>query len=209
MKPSTPRKSRRRMQTQPTSSAGPMNNMLASDYGSDAPHGQPPAAASASASATAAAVYQSTQAFQGLNDIDDMNLRVLRRYVPSIQSYLKPISTSTTVYKWDANEDTYGDAIAKGPLFVCNQDPDMSTGQSVTRACIVVINRQAFENCIIPLANPTFVSQNEDQKRLIEVHTASQDGDMAVWGLYVDPEGLDATLAAIQDRSNAVRGMAY
>lgn len=180
-----------------------MNNMPASDYGSDAPPGEP------SASAAATAFYQSTQANQGVNDIDDMNLRVLRRYVPSIHSYLKPISTSTTVYKWDANEDTYGDAIAKGPLFVCNQDPDMSTGQPVTRACIVVINRQAFENCIIPLANPTFVSQNEDQKRLIEVHTASPDGDIAVWGLYVDPEGLDATLAAIQDRSNAVRGLTY
>lgn len=202
MKPSTPRKARRRMQPQPATSAGLMNNMPVSDYESDAPHGQP------SASAAATAIYQSTQAIQGVNDIDDMNLRVLRRYVPSIQSYLKPISTSTTVYKWDAEGDTYGDAIAKGPLFVCNQDPDMSTGRPVTRACIVVINRQAFGNCIIPLANPIFVSQNEDQKRLIEVHTASTEGDIAVWGLYVDLEGLDATLAAIQDRSSAVRGTA-
>ncbi|KAJ4389508.1 hypothetical protein N0V93_006978 [Gnomoniopsis smithogilvyi] len=199
MKPSTPRKSRRRNQPQPTNNAGSVNHLPVSDYESDAPHGQP------SASAAATVIYQSTQAIQGVSDIDDMNLRVLRRYVPSIQSYLKPISTSTTVYKWDAKEDTYGDAIAKGPLFVCNQDPDMSSGQPVTRACIVVINRQAFDNCVIPLANPTFISQNEDQKRLIEVHTANPQGDIVVWGLYVDPEGLDATLAAIQDRSNAVR----
>lgn len=199
MKPSTPRKSRRRNQPQLASSAGPTSQAPISDYESDVPHGQP------SASAAATVAYQSTQAIPGVNDIDDMNLRVLRRYVPSIQSYLKPISTSTTVYKWDTEEDTYGDVIAKGPLFVCNQDPDMSTGQPVTRACIVVINRQAFDNCIIPLVNPIFVSQNEDQRRLIEVHTASPHGDIVVWGLYVDPEGLEATLAAIQDRSNAVR----
>ncbi|KAJ4423275.1 hypothetical protein N0V82_002002 [Gnomoniopsis sp. IMI 355080] len=199
MKPSTSRKFRRRTQPQPASGTGPMDHLPVSDYESDAPHGQP------SASDAATVTYQTTQSIQGVSPIDDMNLRVLKRYVPSIRSYLKPISTSTTVYKWDDKEDTYGDAIAKGPLFVCNQDPDMSTGQPVTRACIVVINRQAFENCIIPLAHPTFVSQNDDQKRLIEVHTANPQGDIVVWGLYVDLDGLDATLAAIQDRSNAVR----
>lgn len=200
MKPSTPRKSRHRNQTQLASSAGPTNPVPVSDYESDAPLGQ--------SSAAAAATHQSTQAIPGVNDIDDMNLRVLKRYVPSIQSYIKPISPSTTVYEWDEKELTWGDAIAKGPLFVCNQDPDLSTGQPVPRACIVVINRQAFDNFIIDLAKPTFIRQNEDQKRLIEVHTANPEGDVVGWGLYVDPECLAATLAAIQDRSNAVRKIA-
>lgn len=174
--------------------------MPVSDYDSDAPHNQ------STASTAAAATRQPTQAVQGVNDIDDMNLRVLRRYVPSIQSYIKPISPSTTVYEWDQTELTWGDAIAKGPLFVCNQDPDMSTGQP--RACVVVINRQAFDNFIIDLANPTFIRQNEDQKRLIEVHTTNSEGGVVGWGLYIDSECLDATLTAIQDRSNAVRGSA-
>lgn len=204
MKPSTPRKPRRRNQPQPANNAGPTNPLAVSDYESDFLYDQTSAAAAAPE-----VHHQSTQAIQGVNDIDDMNLRVLRRYVPSIQSYIKPISTSTTVYKWDEREDTYGDAIAKGPLFVCNQDPDMSTREPGPRACIVVINRQAFDNCIIALTNPTFIRQNEDQKRLIEVQTPNREGDLVVWGLYVDPECLDATLAAIQDRANAVRGIAH
>lgn len=196
MKPATPRKSRRR--NQPNSVAA--NNVPASDYESDAYGGAPAQQSQISAA------FLDPQFAEGPRTIGDMNLDVLKRHLPSIQSYIC-MSHNTTVYEWDQENDTWGEAAFKGPLFVCNQDPGFhaQTGQVVSRACIFLVNRLSLENLVLDMANITVCQQNDDVKQLIELSAIAPSGASVNWGLFIDQESLDGTWEAIQSRWSLVR----
>lgn len=188
MAPSTPRKPRHRNQP----SSGAANLVPASDYESDAPY-------------TGPSVQQpvAVQPAQVGRTIGEMNLSVLKCYLPTINSYVA-MAHNATIYELDPDAMGWGEPTIKGPLFVCNQEPDLSTGQPVPRACVFVMNRQSLDNLIVDLAN---VFECELENQFIMLRTTSAAGNEVVWGLYMDAAAIDSSWTAIQDRWHAVRGV--
>lgn len=139
-----------------------------------------------------------------------MNLSVLKRHLPTVESYIS-MSHNTSVYEWDNDNDTWGQAAYKGPLFVCNLHPDVDTdtGQRVPRACIFVINRQSMDNLVLNLANVSVCRQNDDVNQLIELSAVGPSGESVNWGLFIDQDSLAGTWPAIQERWAAVRKTGY
>lgn len=178
--------------------------MPASDYESDAYGGAP---AQQQPHLTSAAFIDPQFAAEGPRTIGDMNLDVLKRHLPSIQSYIC-MSHNTTVYEWDQENDTWGEAAFKGPLFVCDQDPSIhpQTGQLVSRACIFLVNRLSLENLVLDMANISVCQQNDDVKQLIELSAIAPSGASVNWGLFIDQDSLDGTWGAIQNRWKVVKG---
>lgn len=211
MKPSTPRRARR----QGHSANRAAHAVPVSDYESDGPQASSDAqlrqaTVTVTAKATATATVQTADYPQahmvqgGVRTIGDMNLSVIRRYEPTIQSYIA-MSHNVLVFQWDEEKEDWGEEAAKGPLFICNQEPDMSTGVPLPRACLFLMNRGALENFILELTTVLECRQNDSQKALIELTAATPNGYIN-WGLLVrDPESLDETWAAMQDRWRAVQ----
>lgn len=201
MKPSTPRKPRRRNQptSGPAAGGGAANAVPASDYESDAGTSFHPSTFQDPAQSTA-----------GGRTIGDMNLGVLKRHLPTVESYIS-MSHNTSVYEWDNDNDTWGQAAYKGPLFVCDLHPDVDTdtGQRVPRACIFVINRQSMDNLVLNLANVSVCRQNDDVNQLIELSAVGPSGESVNWGLFIDQDSLAGTWPAIQERWTAVRKTGY
>lgn len=138
-----------------------------------------------------------------------MNLSVLKRHLPTVQSYIS-MAHNTTVYEWDNDADSWGEPLFKGPLFVCDLSPEVDTdsGDRVPRACIFVINRLSLENLVLNLANVSVCQQNAADGQLIELSAVRVDGESVNWGLFIDQESLKETWAAIQSRWEAVRKVA-
>lgn len=196
MKPSTPRKSRRRNQPNNTPGAvAAASAVPASDYESDA-----------APSFNLSTFQDPAQSTAGGRTIGDMNLGVLKRHLPTVNSYIS-MSHNTTVYEWDTVNETWGEATYKGPMFVCDLHPDVDTdtGHRVPRACIFVINRLSLDNLVLNLANVTMCRQNDDVNQLIELSAVASSEESVNWGLFIDQESLASTWPAIQDRWNAVR----
>lgn len=128
--------------------------------------------------------------------INDMNLAVLRRYDPTIQGY-NAMSHNATLYKMN-NEQQWEESGVKGPLFVCMQTADSTTGRVTSRACIFVLNRQALENAFIDL---TTVKHCELQAQLLIVVT----DDDEVLGLHLDAESADKTYRHVLEQWMPIR----
>ncbi|KUI62801.1 mRNA-decapping enzyme 1B [Cytospora mali] len=154
-----------------------------SDYESDANYLEP----SVSASALALALQPEKQDSRTIND---MNLAVLRRYDPTIQGY-SAMSHNATLYKMKDRQ--WEESGFKGPLFVCIQTPDLSTGHITPRACIFVLNRLALENAIIDL---TTVVRCELQDQLLIAVTNNKD----VLGLHLDAESAGKTWSHVLEQ---------
>ncbi|KAK7731501.1 hypothetical protein SLS53_008740 [Cytospora paraplurivora] len=176
--------------TTPRGSAGGANRVPdpipagTSDYESDANYIEP----SASATALALALHPEKQDNRTIND---MNLAVLRRYDPTIQGY-SAMSHNATLYKMN-KEKQWEESGVKGPLFVCIQTPDLSTGHIIPRSCIYVLNRQALENAVIDL---TTVVHCELQDQLLIAVTNNDD----VLGLHLDAESAGKTWSHVLEQ---------
>lgn len=167
----------------------------ASDYESDANYIIPSTSASASASASAFALALQPEK-QDSRTINDMNLAVLRRYEPTIQGY-SAMSHNATLYKMN-NDKQWEESGVKGPLFVCIQTPDLSTGHITPRACIFVLNRQALENATIDL---TTVVHCELQDQLLIAVTENKD----VLGLHLDAESAGKTWSHVLEQWEPIK----
>lgn len=203
MKPSTPRKSRRRNQPP---SAGPANNIPVSDYESDTPDAQTAAAFASSATAVETNVHavQTTQA----NTVGAMNLKVLQRYHPSIQSCVP--GPPTSVYLFDTTRDSWGESLGLGALFVCDQQPDASTDKPVPRPCIFILNRKSPENFFFDLSTIIGLHQSDHEtvhgtKLMIQIplNPGNSEGPR-IWGLLGDLEPMKVICAVIQEKMNAM-----
>ncbi|TQV91554.1 Dcp1-like decapping family protein [Cordyceps javanica] len=81
----------------------------------------------------------------------DINLSVLRRYVPSIFSILS-IAANAVVYTFDGAAESWVKSGVEGTLFVCTQAPLPGDPASTPRACVFVLNRRGLGNVIVDLA---------------------------------------------------------
>ncbi|TDZ16042.1 mRNA-decapping enzyme 1B [Colletotrichum orbiculare MAFF 240422] len=78
----------------------------------------------------------------------DLNLSVLRRYLPSINATLS-IAANAVVYTFNPSLPGWDKTGIEGTYFLCMQDP--LPGSPVPRACIFVLNRRGLENVILNL----------------------------------------------------------
>ncbi|OAA48780.1 Dcp1-like decapping [Cordyceps fumosorosea ARSEF 2679] len=139
-----------------------------SDYESDA------AAAAAAATAAGTTARTSQYAPPPLRTNTEINLSVLRRYVPSIRAILS-IAANAVVYTFAG--ESWDKSGVEGTLFVCSQDsPDDST----PRACVFVLNRRGLGNVIVDLAH---VSDVEVTAELVILRV--QDGGERVLGFWM------------------------
>ncbi|PSR82645.1 hypothetical protein BD289DRAFT_11791 [Coniella lustricola] len=211
MKPSTPRRGRR----QGHSANQTANAIPVSDYESDGPQASSDpqyrqTTVTVTATATATTTVQTANyadahsVHGGLRSIGDMNLGVIRRYEPTVQSYIA-MSHNVLIFKWDEDKEDWGEEAYKGPLFICNQEPDVSTGAPLPRACLFLVNRGSLENFILDLSTVLDCRQNESQKALLELTAVTPTGYVN-WGLLVrEPESLDETWAAMHERWRTVQ----
>ncbi|OLN96706.1 mRNA-decapping enzyme 1B [Colletotrichum chlorophyti] len=80
----------------------------------------------------------------------DLNLSVLRRYLPSINSTLS-IAANAVVYTFNPTLPGWDKTGIEGTYFLCTQDP--VPGTPTPRACIFVLNRRGLENVILDLSD--------------------------------------------------------
>lgn len=107
------------------------------------------------------------------------------------------MSHNATLYKMN-NEQQWEESGVKGPLFVCMQSADSTTGRVTSRACIFVLNRQALENAFIDL---TTVKHCELQAQLLIVVT----DDDQVLGLHLDAESAEKTHRHVLEQWEPIR----
>ncbi|KAM0327569.1 hypothetical protein ACHAQA_005860 [Verticillium albo-atrum] len=116
-------------------------NPLTSDYDSDAPH-HPLLDQNAAHPTPNLALLNRTNT--------ELNLSVLRRYIPSIHSILS-IAANAVVYTFAPATSSWERAGIEGTYFLCFLQPE--PGQEATpKACIFVLNRRGLENVDLDLA---------------------------------------------------------
>lgn len=204
MKPSTPRKSRRR--AQPSSGAGPSDFIPVLNHDSDAPDAQTLATLASSATAVETNI-QAAKVAEGFSRIGPMNLSVLQRYQPSIQSC--HAGPPTSVYVWNTESDDWGETQGLGVLFVCDRIPDTSSGQPVPQPCIFILNRKGPDNFYLDLSLLLGLAKSDHQtdhgpKVMIQIPLLdrSHSDGQRLWGLLGDAEPMEGAYEEIQRKVN-------
>lgn len=120
----------------------------------------------------------------------ELNLSVLKRYLPSI-SHILSVAANAVVFTFSLENMAWEKANIEGPLFTCSQ------GEANTEAewgrdggCAFVLNRKGLDNLILDL---TTVSKHEMQGDLLifRVEVDGKDGNASgdrVIGLWIHPE---------------------
>ena len=78
----------------------------------------------------------------------ELNLSVLRRYIPSITNILS-IAANAVVYTFATEAGSWEKTGVEGTLFVCAQDGGM--GPNLEKACLFVLNRRGLDNLVLDL----------------------------------------------------------
>ncbi|TQN69825.1 MRNA-decapping enzyme 1B [Colletotrichum shisoi] len=111
----------------------------------------------------------------------DLNLSVLRRYLPSINSTLS-IAANAVVYTFNPSLPGWDKTGIEGTYFLCMQDPAPGAGPATPRACIFVLNRRGLENVILDLGD---VADFEvvDEIYIFRLRGGEEDGSkvMGIW----------------------------
>jgi len=150
----------------------------------------------------------------------ELNLAVLRRYVPDIRSIVS-IAANAVVYIFSPDAQTWDKSGVEGTLFVCDQEPaaDAPGGRAWPRACVFVLNRKGLENVVINLAgvrdcevaSELLIFNMDDTAAPGREEAAAGQAVPKVIGLWVhaDEDDTQAVNAAIiQEAWRSIRGAA-
>jgi hypothetical protein len=111
----------------------------------------------------------------------ELNLSVLRRYKPSIQTILS-IAANAVIYSFLPSQQWEKSTI-EGTMFVCEEDPDPTTG--IECYCILVLNRRGLDNLIVDLGQ---IHDIEIQSGLVILQfkkTSEDDGMQRTIGIWI------------------------
>jgi hypothetical protein len=122
---------------------------------------------------------------------EQINLSVLQRYVPSIQSILS-IAASTQIYTFSSETTSWDRANIDGPLFVCQLAASPMAGDA--QYCIVVLNKRSLENLIIETKD---IKNVEITEQFLLITLMSQ-GEMKTLGLYIHESTADVKMVNFQ-----------
>lgn len=128
---------------------------------------------------------------------EELNIGVLKRYVPSIQN-IASIAANAVVYIINPETHVWDKTNIEGTLFVCDQEPLVVATSSMSRACVFVLNRRSLDNAMVDLAK---VSICEVQGELLSIkakgaslgNAAADTGDATekVLGLWIHADKED------------------
>ncbi|KAI0140260.1 hypothetical protein BJ166DRAFT_630458 [Pestalotiopsis sp. NC0098] len=108
---------------------------------------------------------------------EEINMTVLRRYMPSI-THVYSIASNAVVYTYDPTSDATGfeKANIEGPLFTCQ------LGGNDAQNSIFILNRKSTDNLKLDLATATNIEQQGD---MLYIQSTGSNGEPNVWGLYI------------------------
>lgn len=142
----------------------------------------------------------------------DLNLGVLRRYLPSITAIVS-IAANAVVYNFSPTSQSWDKTSVEGTLFVCEQEPRVIAGLTILRACVFVLNRRGLNNLVVEL-NKASVCEASDELIMFNVENASgvateeDGGDTQVIGIWIHADQDDTrqvNMAVIQEAWRRVR----
>lgn len=128
--------------------------------------------------------------------IEELNLTVLRRYVPSIQR-ITSLAASAYMYTCPPETKIWGRLPVEGTLFVCELLPSPTTGAE--DYCVVILNRKGLNNEIINLSEINDV-EIQGEFVIYRVQKADTVGGTPVsklYGIFIH-DGESGTRAANQ-----------
>ncbi|KZL85807.1 dcp1-like decapping family protein [Colletotrichum incanum] len=146
----------------------------------------------------------------------DLNLSVLRRYLPSINSTLS-IAANAVVYTFNPSLPGWDKTGIEGTYFLCMQDPAPGAVPATPRACIFVLNRRGLENVILDLGD---VADFEVVDEIYIFRLRGEEESNKVMGIWIhadkdDTRVMNAALITetlkhvrIAEEQNAVAGVA-
>lgn len=119
-------------------------------------------------------------------DNNDLNARVLRRYVPGLRSILA-VAANAVVYKYSAASGEWDKTGTEGTMFVCELEPVPGDEARPPRpqSAVFILNRHGLENFRLDLGR---VRDCEDTDRLVILGLdAGENGpvDREVFGLWI------------------------
>ena len=176
MSRSTPRKSRHRHHP---SNAG-ARVVQASDYESDAAH----YLETRDAPPTAPRLHRTNT---------DLNMSVLRRYMPDIRAILS-VAANAVVYNFEAATQSWDKAGVEGTLFVVDREPLVvdANGRSLPRVCVFVLNRRGLNNLAIDM---------------LKVSDCEEADGLLIFRLVDDGHGRSNDIGEPDDADNRVVGL--
>ncbi|KAG6012523.1 hypothetical protein E4U54_007493 [Claviceps lovelessii] len=110
----------------------------------------------------------------------ELNVNVLQRYLPSIQTILS-IAANAVVYTFDSDSTSWDKSGIEGTMFVCAQTPLPETNQP--RACVFVLNRRALDNLIVDLARVSHV-EISGELVIFKIEGNREEGEKVI-GLWI------------------------
>lgn len=146
----------------------------------------------------------------------DLNLGVLRRYLPSIRSIIS-IAANAVVYSFSPGSQSWDKTGIEGTLFVCEQEPLFVAGKPLLRACVFVLNRRGLDNLVVELANASvceasgeLIMFNVEKPRNAEAAQGNDNGtgDTQIIGVWIhadQDDTRDVNMAVIQEAWRRVR----
>ncbi|KAG6012468.1 hypothetical protein E4U43_007787 [Claviceps pusilla] len=110
----------------------------------------------------------------------ELNVNVLQRYLPSIQTILS-IAANAVVYTFDSDTTSWDKSGIEGTMFVCAQTPLPETNQP--RACVFVLNRRALDNLTVDLARVSHV-EISGELVIFKIEGNGEEGERVI-GLWI------------------------
>lgn len=145
----------------------------------------------------------------------ELNLSVLRRYLPSIRTILS-IAANAVVYTIPDGSEQWEKTGIEGTTFVCAQAPAPEDASQNPRACVFVLNRRGLDNVVVDLATVTHVEMNQELL-ILRVAAADGEGSGSRWlGLWIhndQAETRNVNFAMVQEawkiaRANSTTALA-
>ena len=133
----------------------------------------------------------------------ELNLGVLRRYLPSITSILS-VAANAVIYTFDVTARSWDKSGVEGTLFVCALEPDIVTGSP--RFCVFVLNRRGLGNLVLGLERVGDCEVTDDLLicALEDDDGAGGEGDGAkALGIWMHADGEDTRTLNM----NIIRGL--
>ncbi|EPE27213.1 PH [Glarea lozoyensis ATCC 20868] len=116
----------------------------------------------------------------------ELNLSVLRRYRPSIQTILS-IAPSAQIYTYSPSTTSWLKTDTEGTLFVCQLSP--ASAGAAANYCIVVLNRRGLENLMLDLSTVENV-EITDEFLMVGVKGDGEEG-MKMLGFFIHADKSD------------------
>lgn len=117
----------------------------------------------------------------------ELNLSVLRRYLPTITTILS-VAANAVIYTFDSAARTWDKSGVEGTLFVCARE---SPSPSEPRYCVFVLNRRGLENLVLGLETVKDVEVTDDLLIMALEGGEEEGGEAKAMGVWMHADGED------------------